>query len=1139
VNRVSQKSVFCVCVLLVFLASAAWAQEATIVGTVTDASGAVVPNAAITTTHIETNQVSHFTTNGDGQYLAPGLQIGRYTVRAEVAGFKKAEHKDLVLTVGDRARVDFKLEVGTAQDSVVVEATPVAIQTENGELTGVISGTQISQLATNGRTLYSLAILTAGASSNMADYQSATPVGGDSNVSFNGLRSSHNIYLIDGGEDLDRGGAGAISVMPSMDAIAEFRQLTSNYSAEYGLSSAGTMTIDFKSGGKTFHASGWEFLRNEDLDANQFFSNASNTPKPLNRLNTYGFNVSGPVYIPKVFNTKKEKTFFFYNMEWRKMKQGGSLNQVVPLANTYTGNVASIGGVHTPCTNQVSAAVATQFAAGGQTLSTPDATGACLGTGLKAFVNNQIPSSLLNANAQILLKAGIFPAPNSGNAFHGGNNAPTNVREEIVRIDHHFTDKFWVFGHFVDEAITQTYGTSMWSGDNVPTASNTFGNPSYSGVVHAVYTVSPTVLDEVAFNYNGNRIAIIPAGLVAQPSGLSVPRLFNGPNALNRIPSIQLGGATGTNYTMNWMPWNNKADDYQIRDDLSWTKGSHQIKAGASWALYKKIQDVFANTEGGFNFNGTYTGSDMGDFLLGYAQNYQEDGVKDSGHWDNQSVALYAQDNWKASQRLTVNLGLRWDSIPHTYEESNRQSNFYPNLYNPANAAVLLPDGSISPSSPGLGTSPNSILQGYKFYLNGIGLAGQNGIPAGLVNNYWGTFGPRVGFAYDLNGQGKTVLRGGVGVMFERIQGNDVYNAGTNVPFSEHVQFNNVSLSNPNLSLLTGATQVAPITVAGITGLSQTDYKAPTSYQYSFGVQHQVSRNTVLAVSYVGNMNRHQNDYRDINNPAPSQLAGLINGTVNYNKVVPYLGFSGIKMSENAMNSHYNGLQMDFHGQIATGLTLQGVYTLAKAMDPINNAGSAGDMTTVSNPYDRTYDNGPSPMDRRHTAVVNFVYQLPFLRGKGTGTVLKDTLGGWEVSGIGTMESGLPLNITLGGSQGSNGLANGTNRPSTQGNYSLPHTLTQWFNPSGFFAPAIGQWGNFPARSVYGPGRDNWNLSLFKSFTFAESRGYHLEIRAETFNIFNHTQFKDVSSTFTDGRFGQVTGTYLPRNVQLGVKLLF
>ena len=1124
-HRVSLRTAFLAFALLGVFAFQAFGQQATIVGTATDPSGSAVPNVTITITNTQTNQVSKSSTNSEGQYVAPGLQIGRYAVRAEIAGFKKADRTDIVLAVGDRVRVDFKMEIGTAQESVTVEASPVAVQSESGEISDVITGAQLSQLATNGRSMYSLAIMTAGASSNMADYQSATPVGGDANVSFNGLRVSHNIYLIDGGENLDRGGSGNISVMPSIDAIAEFRQLTSNYSAEFGLSSGGTMTMAFKSGAKDFHASGWEFLRNEDLDANSFFFNKAGTPKALNRLNTYGFNVAGPVFIPKVYNTKKDKTFFFYNMEWRKLKQGGSLNTVVPLTSMYGGNLGSTA-IHVPAANQLSAAQIARFNAAG------------LAPG-QAFPNNTIPASLLDPNAQLLLKQGIFPAPTSGTAFSGGNNAPTNVREEIIRIDHHFTDKFWIFGHWVDEAISQTFGTSMWSGDNVPTASNTFGNPSYSGVIHAIYTVSPSVLNEVAFNYNGNRINIIPSGIVARPAGLSIPRLFTGENALNRNPSIQLSGSTGTNYTLNWMPWVNKADDYQIRDDLSWTKGAHQLKFGASWAIYKKVQDVFANTQGGFSFNGQYTGNDFADFLLGYANNYSEAGVKDFGRWDNKSWALYVQDNWKVTPRLTLNLGLRWDGIPHTYEENNRQANFYPELYDRSKAAVILASGNISPTSPGLGTSPNAILAGYQFYLNGIGLAGQNGIPAGLVKNYWGNIAPRVGFAFDVDGKGKTVIRGGFGVMYERIQGNDVYNGGTNVPFSAQVNFNNVSLSNPNVSLLTGQTLVSPITVADITGLANTDYKAPASYQFSVGVQRELARNTVLSVSYVGNQNRHQNDYRDINLPSQSQLPALIQGTVSYNTVLTYPGFRGIRISENAMNSHYNGLQVNFHSQISKDLTLQAVYTFAKAWDPINQGGNSQDLQNVSNPYDRSYDNGPSPSDRRHIAIVNFIYQLPILRGKNTNSVLKSTLGGWEVSGIGTIESGLPLNINLGGSQGSNGLANGTNRPNVNGSISEPHTLLSWFGSSAFSLPALGAWGNFPARSIYGPGRHNWNLSLFKNFTFSEARGSRLEFRLETFNTFNHTQFQNISTSFSDSRFGQVTSAYNPRNVQLGVKLMF
>ena len=244
-------------------------------------------------------------------------------------------------------------------------------------------------------------------------------------------------------------------------------------------------------------------------------------------------------------------------------------------------------------------------------------------------------------------------------------------------------------------------------------------------------------------------------------------------------------------------------------------------------------------------------------------------------------------------------------------------------------------------------------------------------------------------------------------------------------------------------------------------------------------------------------------------------------------------------MSENATNSHYNGLQANFHSQLSKSLTLQAVYTYSKAWDAVGQGGNAQDLQNVSNPYDRSYDNGPSPLDRRHIAIVNFIYQLPFFRGQNTSPVLKSALGGWEISGIGTIETGLPLNINLGGPQGSNGLANATNRPSVTGSVSEPHSLASWFSSSAFSLPALGAWGNFPARSVYGPGRNNWNISLFKAFTFSEARGSRLEVRFETFNTFNHTQYQNISTTFTDSRFGQVTSTYNPRNVQLGAKLMF
>jgi len=783
---------------------------------------------------------------------------------------------------------------------------------------------------------------------------------------------------------------------------------------------------------------------------------------------------------------------------------------------------------------------------------------------------------MLSPNAQALVNAGIFPKPNAtdpaGNPeFKGGANAPTDLREEIARIDHNFSPKFSVFGHFIAEQVTQGFAISQWSGDKVPTVGDTFGNPSYSAVVHTTYAISPTLLNEVAFNYNGNRINIIPyaaSGLasLALPTGYNSTnsRLFSGPNNLSRIPNIDLTG-NDPNFEISSWPWNNKADDYQIRDDVSWTHGAHQFKMGGSWALYKKVQDLFGQTQGGFTFDGTFTGNDVADLMLGDAKGYQELAVQDKGLWNNVSWAAYIQDNWRVNRRLTLNLGLRWDGVPHTYEANNRMGNFYPSLYNPADAATFNTSGTIcgptdnaasgcpGGASPGLGTSPNPILAGVPLYLNGIGIPGQNGVPKGLVNNHWAAFGPRLGFGYDLLGDGKTVIRGGFGVMYERIQGNDMYNAGPNIPFSLQVNNTNVEMANPKLALANGNPVSQPINPAGITGLDINGYKLPVSYQYSIGVQRQINAKSVLSVSYVGNEGRHQNDYRNINLPDPSYLPQLINGVAgsNYNTApgLPYYGFNSIKQSENEANTHYNGLQVDFNSQVGRDLNLRALYTLSRAVDPTTGGNGGGDLGTVSNPYAGwQYDNGLSGYNRTHIVGINFVYDIPLFR-TSQNRLVKSVAGGWQISGIVTVESGLPINVTLGGGQGGNAVG-GTNRPNAPtSSVSYPHTVAQWFDPSAFVGadPAVGAWGTLGRNTLTGPGRDNWNISLFKSFVFSEARGSRLELRLETFNTWNHTQFNAVSTSVTyngagvmqPSNFGQVTSAFDPRILQLGGKIYF
>jgi hypothetical protein len=1148
------------CFFLAAFAVSAFAQEATVVGTVTDPSGAAVPNVTITITNVETGVARTLPSNGDGQYVAPDLAIGHYNIRANATGFKAAEQKGLVLNVGDRTRVDFKLVVGSASEQVTVEANAVAVQTDSGEVSNVINGQQVTQLATNGRSLYELFALAPGAVSLQGSRVAFTPVSGDSTVSINGERAGHNLQLIDGGENLDRGGSSG-SVMPSIDSIAEFRNMTSNYSAEYGLATASQISTVIKSGTKEYHGEAWEFFRNDDLNARNYFNNAPAKVAEL-RYNIYGFNFGG-----KVPGMNAHPTFFFYNQEWRKEIDGGLLNQLVPPSTAYPdAGGAGTGAVLPTSVNgkTVSPVVPSGIANFGSGCSA--AVLATLTPG-NAFPNNTIPDCLISPNAQALLVAGgkyggIFPGPtNSAGFFQGGNNAPTNLTEEIARVDHQFGSKFSIFGHWISEQTSQTFGTSMWSGDNTPSIGNTFGNPAYSAVVHATHVISPTVLNEIAFNYNGNRINIIPAGLVNAPSAFTFNRLFDAtPNT--RIPAINLSGVTGANYTVNWMPWVNKADDYQIRDDLSWTRGAHQLKFGFSWALYKKIQNAFADTEGQFTFNGSFTGYDFADYLLGYAQSYAEDGAQINGHWNNTSPAAYVQDNWRVNSRLTVNLGLRWDGIPHTYEANHLSSNFYPNLYNQQDRATFDSQGHICSSNsvpactggPSPGLVAESAFGGYQFYLNGIGIGGVTpGVPKGLVNNSWNNWGPRIGFAYDLTGQAKTVIRGGYGLTYERIQGNDMYNGAVNPPGDPSPTLNGVSLDNPGLQLSSGNVISAadlPVLPLGVTGIS-THYPPPRSSQYSLGVQQSVGTHAVLNVSYVGSQGRHENYYQAVNLPPLADLpAQVAAGSLSF-PTLTYPGIGNMRLAYDEANAKYNSLQMSLTGTVHRDLHLQVAYTLARAKDATTATGSGGDLNNATNPYAGwSYDYGPSVYNRNNVFFANFVYDLPFFRDANHLT--KAALGGWELAAIITAESGAPVNLGLSGvNTPASIISNSGDRPYVTGAISYPKTVNSWFSGN-FAAPTAANnycltgpdcYGNLGFDAITGPSRQNWDLSILKNFAITEK--FKVEFRAEAFNIWNHPQFEGNSNlgglgnNFGAGNFGQITSAYDPRELQLGLKVKF
>jgi hypothetical protein len=485
-----------------------------------------------------------------------------------------------------------------------------------------------------------------------------------------------------------------------------------------------------------------------------------------------------------------------------------------------------------------------------------------------------------------------------------------------------------------------------------------------------------------------------------------------------------------------------------------------------------------------------------------------------------------------------VNLGLRYDLYPHVWERQNLVSNFVPADYDPAQAAEFNPDGSLNTSGPGFATPPGYTTP---FYMNGVKIAGTGGLPRGLVNNYWLTIQPRVGFALDLYGRGQTVLRGGFGVFYERIQGNDIYPTETNTPVAFNPTATNVQFSNPSVSAITGLSSPTPYFPASLASLALT-YPSPGTAEFSLGIQQQLAPSIIAVVQYVGTTGWHQDIGSDINTlPLDSpNREGVASGTYNSNLARIFPGFSNINQFLNNTNQRYNSLQAGLQVQNKHGLSVQFAYTWSHELDIQSN-----DVSTISDPFNPDYDYGSGSIDRRNIFNANVIYALPFFL-HSDNALLRTSLGGWEISDVNVQESGVPANVTY--SPDTLGLGGGTtNRPDLSGPTKGAKTQQQYFNTGAFSAP-LAPWsggtnqgfGNARKDSVVGPGVNNFNLALFKSFSLSNKEGAPVfQFRVESFNTFNHTQFLSVDTGYTDGTFGQVTAAQDPRVLQFGGKLLF
>jgi hypothetical protein len=1163
--------------LFAFACLGAYAQEnAELTGSVTDATGAVIPKAKVTITNIGTGEARSAASNGAGLYDFSGLNHGTYNLKVEAQGFKVYQKTGIVVDVAATVPENIVLEIGTSNQTVEVKADALHLQTETNEISTLISGQQLTQLATNGRNMVSLATLGTGVSNNLPSFNGVTAQGSAFGLSFNGMRPDHNDWLIDGGEAYDRGSGGKFDLMPTMDAIAEFQTLTSNYSPDYGISSGGTITMVLKSGTNQYHGSAWEFDRNDDFDANSYFSKQSGTPPPELRLNIFGFGVGGPAFIPGIYPKSKSKTYFYESEEWRRFIDGSSPSVIdtIPDADFPTAGQAL---QYVPWNDGTTPPIVPTAAQVGDSAITNNYPSTWI-PGQPIPVNSNgtitIPANLLDPNAVLFMGTGAIPHATGGT---GTSNNPQNVqsvnqpifvREDVVRVDHDISEKYHLMGHWIHDQMSQTIFPSEWGpGNNYPTAGTLFANPSWAAVIKLSQTLRPNLLNETALDVNGNTITWSPLGIYQQPSGWTGQPLtgFNGNSSLNELPALSFSGSLGTNYDLNYDPWHNAFLDYQIRDDLSWNKGRHDMKFGFGYMRMDKNQQQQSLVQGTYNFESDFTGDSYLNFLLGLSDQFTQLQQMTTPHWINNTFSFYGMDNWHLMPRLTLNLGVRWDLLPHVFEKNNRVSNFDPALFNPTDAQVPnLATGSLNPTGPGVQT-----INGVPFYMNGIAEAGQNGTPRGLVNNDYETIQPRIGLAYDMFGRGKTILRMGGGLFYERVQGNDMYGLDVNAPFAVNAQVNGIDFTNPNVSLATGGQAAQPLNPSSPGSLNP-HYPDPGTAQFSVGIQQQLQPAVMAVVQYVGSIGWDQNNELAINTLpdaalADRQLVGENSDLSNQYRI--FSGYGGITQTESATNTNYNSLQAGLRVENKYGLTTQFSYTWSHEIDIASgDEGStnfAGGSSTVSDPFNLHYDRGSGVLDRRHIFSVNYDYHLPFYNRSGNG-LLRNTLGGWEISGVTTAEAGSPAQVYFTGlDQNGNaiidpntnlkisdmtGLGGGTtNRPNVSGSTKGPKTQAAWFQKSAFTAPTVAPWNGGPndgfgdagKDAAVGPGLFNWNMALFKSFALTSHEGPRFELRCETFNTFNHTEFNGLDLTLSDKNFGSTTSTMDPRELQFGGKFIF
>ncbi len=1146
---------FC-CVLGCFLASTtSRAQEVTgtISGTVTDPSGASVKGAVVTLTNTDRGQdVRTLTTNAAGFYTGTTLPLGTYTVKISAPGFNTASITQLVLHVNDALTLNRSLVVGSADQQVSVKADAVQLNFQDATSATLISGTQVRELALNNRNYEQLVALQPGVSYGGGDqlYIGLSNPSGETNaVSFsvNGNRNSANNWTLDGADNVDRGSNLTLLAYPSVDAIAEFKTLRGNFSAEYGRSASGQIDVITKSGTNQFHGGAYEFYRNNVFNANTYFNKLNGVKRPVLRYHDFGYTVGGPVWIPKVYDGRS-KTFFFFSQEFRRVITYSTFtNFGVPTLAERQGNFGNV---------LVCASV-------------DQTTGNC-----KTAPTSQITT--IDPTAQAYLKdvyAGI-PAPGGtdGHTLVTNQRNLYNQTQEIVRIDQAFGSKVTAFFRLINDKIPTIEPGGLFSGTGYPGLQTTSTNaPARTYLGHATYIITPKLVLDAGYGFSSGAIISDPTGQILSTNSPDIKPTLPFPVALARIPALTFTGAQGIG---GFGPYRDYDRNHNVFGNISKVFGQHSLRLGATYNHYQKTENAGGGNQGTFTFSnagaiplckGTPPTNPpcapsapqvafnyqqaFANFLTGNVSNFSQTSLDLTPNVQNNSIEAYAQDDWKATPRFTLNLGVRYSFFPQPVDKSHLLTTFDPALFKAANAPTIDTSGNLCiAGAPCTGkTSPNPTYDP----LNGISINGRTspyGDKVGKADHL--NFAPRFGFAYDLLGNGRAALRGGYGIAFDTaLYGIYEQNIFANPPYVQSPSIPNTSFSNPAAG--TAKLNINPTVLHS----TATKFTTPYSQQFSLDLQTQLTSSLLLDTGYFGDLGRHLIGIVDLNEvPAGAYLgAGLKDASGNpvlqintsntplLNQLRPYKGYNALNTIEPWFSSNYNSLQVSLQKRFAGNSLFDVNYTWSRALTNAQSDRSSAPQNT----YDLLSEYGRSSLDRKHILTANFVYELPFLREQ-KGIVGK-TLGGWEVSGIVSMNSGLPFTATISNGQDPGGLgilgasAAGPRPDQVADPNSGPnrHTFLHWFNTAAFAAVPAGQArpGNERRGTINGPGFQRWDLALYKNIKVAE--GSSFQFRAETFNTFNHTNFDSISTSTTSGVYGQVTAVRDPRIMQLGLKFNF